>query len=324
MVWRSQTVSEKRRYPADTVLVLEGDLGRDLFILIDGQVEVSKGGLRISVIEKKGSFFGEMSTLLGVARTATLRTLTPCVLYLVPEEEVDQLFKQSPDLGVRMARELAERLQDLTGRFFAQERDLTQELRLADTRNALLLEQLNRLGSKLAPKLNLVPREVLAQLSAQREAFGELEQDAARVLRRLLGGTVSAPLVDGGKVGDLLPPALRARRLAVGPEPLPTLHAPRRSPAPMGAEGRLAELTASQVSRRLLGVYRRRLGEYFHLRELAAELRAPLDEVFAAVQFLIDLDLATDGPGDGFFLPGEDGELFRAIERWVATHPEES
>jgi CRP-like cAMP-binding protein len=59
----------------DEVLIREGEVHGRLFVLLDGELEVSREGTRITVVDAPGAIFGEMSTLLGSAATATVRAL---------------------------------------------------------------------------------------------------------------------------------------------------------------------------------------------------------------------------------------------------------
>jgi CRP-like cAMP-binding protein len=46
-----------------------------VYVLVEGHVEVLRGGTQIAVLDEPGSLIGEMSVLLGVPHTATARAL---------------------------------------------------------------------------------------------------------------------------------------------------------------------------------------------------------------------------------------------------------
>jgi hypothetical protein len=95
------------KYVSGEVLFSENDLTRDLYVLLKGKVEVYQKGILLAVIEKQGSFFGEMAMLSGQVRTATIRTLDESVMLKVSPSQLPLLVKHMPDLTMRMAKNLA-------------------------------------------------------------------------------------------------------------------------------------------------------------------------------------------------------------------------
>ena len=63
-------------YPADSTLVREGDEYGKLFVLLEGKCTVYTHGVEISSFDEKGACFGEMSMILNVPRTATVKAAT--------------------------------------------------------------------------------------------------------------------------------------------------------------------------------------------------------------------------------------------------------
>src|SRR5438874_7932655 len=61
--------------PAGKVMVREGDLRRDLFVITAGTAEVTQGGRRLRQLGA-GDFFGEIALLCGGPRTATVTATT--------------------------------------------------------------------------------------------------------------------------------------------------------------------------------------------------------------------------------------------------------
>lgn len=107
--------SEKLRelqisFRANEILFSEDDRSFEMYILLSGKVEILKNNKRIALVEEKGTYLGELSTLLGISRTATVRTLSPCKFMVVSGEKVMDFFSNSPSLGLKLARMLADRL----------------------------------------------------------------------------------------------------------------------------------------------------------------------------------------------------------------------
>ncbi len=94
----------------------EGDLGTEMFIVQEGQVEVLKqteGRERRLAMFDKGDFFGEMSVLEGMPRTATARATIDTKLLQINGSTFDQMLHTNPEIAVRMMRKLARRLRDM-------------------------------------------------------------------------------------------------------------------------------------------------------------------------------------------------------------------
>jgi CRP-like cAMP-binding protein len=96
---------------AKEVLITEGQPLRGIYFLESGEVEVLKGNTLIAEIFEAGAVFGEMSHLLGVLPTATVRALTPCTFRHVAEPA--QFLREHPEVALYMAGILARRLDSL-------------------------------------------------------------------------------------------------------------------------------------------------------------------------------------------------------------------
>src|SRR5690606_17928749 len=76
----------------------EGESGRDMFVLLDGEMEVlkhSKRNLEARVaILGPGDWFGEMSILDVMPRSATLRALAPSRLLRITAQDLDALYRR--------------------------------------------------------------------------------------------------------------------------------------------------------------------------------------------------------------------------------------
>jgi CRP-like cAMP-binding protein len=94
-------------------LFREGDLGTEMFILQEGQVEILKtvNGIdeQLAVLEK-GDFFGEMSLLEDLPRTASARAISDCKVIRINGATFDQMLRTKPEIAVRIMRKLSRRL----------------------------------------------------------------------------------------------------------------------------------------------------------------------------------------------------------------------
>ena len=97
---------------ANTALLETGKTSGKLYILIDGQVEISRGGTVVASIAEPGAVFGEMSILLGTPHTADVRTLTDVTVYEFLDAQT--FLRSDPEITFLVAQLLAQRLNTVT------------------------------------------------------------------------------------------------------------------------------------------------------------------------------------------------------------------
>lgn len=77
--------SPRQYYPGDRVLT-EGERGSDIFILVRGELEVTRGRTRLGVLRGRGDVIGEIAALTDRPRSATVTALTESELLRVRVE----------------------------------------------------------------------------------------------------------------------------------------------------------------------------------------------------------------------------------------------
>jgi CRP/FNR family transcriptional regulator, cyclic AMP receptor protein len=97
--------------PKGKVLVRQGDLGSECFVIAEGRAKATMRG-KGSAMLGPGSFFGEMSLLDQGPRSATVTAETDMHLLVLGSREFSALVEDVPIVAVRMMRGLAERLRD--------------------------------------------------------------------------------------------------------------------------------------------------------------------------------------------------------------------
>ncbi len=90
------------RFLPDRHVIQEGDHGDKFYVVVRGSLEVVKrdragGPARVGVLED-GDYFGEVALLRDVPRTASIRTLTDCMLLSLQREQFRSLLEQAPGL----------------------------------------------------------------------------------------------------------------------------------------------------------------------------------------------------------------------------------
>jgi PAS domain S-box-containing protein len=104
-----------RTCTAGFIIMTEGYQADSLYILIAGSLDVIKGGKKIHEITEPGSFFGELSFLLGTVRIASVITATEDTRFLcLPNADVNLIWRQFPEFARQLARNLAKRLHETT------------------------------------------------------------------------------------------------------------------------------------------------------------------------------------------------------------------
>lgn len=107
---------QTRKYPRHAVLVYEGDPGDALFIVISGNVAVTRvsneGKETILSILKEGDFFGEMGVLDGSPRSATIKAQADVEVAMLPRKEFLDLLGRSPLMSLRLVLALSARLRN--------------------------------------------------------------------------------------------------------------------------------------------------------------------------------------------------------------------
>ncbi len=105
------SIADELDLPAGKTLIREGERGRELFVLVDGEVEVTRGGRRRRTLAA-GDFFGEIALVSRVPRTATVRTTTPVRVLVVSQRNFARLLRLSPGIATKVLEAVAERLRD--------------------------------------------------------------------------------------------------------------------------------------------------------------------------------------------------------------------
>jgi hypothetical protein len=88
-IMREGAKLERRNYEQGQAIVEQGEQGRELFLLLDGIVDVEVDGEEVAEIGP-GALLGEMALLEGGKRTATLWATTPVRAVVVPPDAIDQ------------------------------------------------------------------------------------------------------------------------------------------------------------------------------------------------------------------------------------------
>ncbi len=75
-------------------LFREGDAGSSLYVVTAGSLEVTRGGVKVAVIQA-GDTVGEMAVVTGAPRSASIHALEPTKLFRIPKHAFDDLVRSA-------------------------------------------------------------------------------------------------------------------------------------------------------------------------------------------------------------------------------------
>ena len=93
-------------------VVEEGLLGETLFVVLEGQAKVLRGGRVVGRI-LPGDFVGELSAIDGGPRTATVTAETPVVAVRLFRRTLVDLLRREPVLAVKLLQGIARRIREI-------------------------------------------------------------------------------------------------------------------------------------------------------------------------------------------------------------------
>ena len=102
-------VTEDMEVEEGKPLTREGAAGSEFFVIVDGEVVVTKDGSEIRTM-REGDFFGEISLLEDSPRTATVTAKTPLRFFVLTRQNFRTLLAQQPELEEKVTSALEERL----------------------------------------------------------------------------------------------------------------------------------------------------------------------------------------------------------------------
>ncbi|MDP2883828.1 MAG: Crp/Fnr family transcriptional regulator [Ignavibacteria bacterium] len=104
----------RKKYKKGNIVVLEKEMGAALFVIISGKVKIVRtdedGREVILSIFGPGEFFGEMSLLDGLARSASVVALTKAELFMIHRRDFLKLVNEHPQVAISLLGELTTRL----------------------------------------------------------------------------------------------------------------------------------------------------------------------------------------------------------------------
>ncbi len=107
-------VGIRKKYKKGNMILLEEEAGAALFVIISGKVKIVRtndaGREVILSILGENDFFGEMSILDGMTRSATVVAIGTTELFMIHRQDFLKLLHEIPSVTIALLKELAMRL----------------------------------------------------------------------------------------------------------------------------------------------------------------------------------------------------------------------
>jgi CRP/FNR family transcriptional regulator len=104
-------VMEEKSFKKGEIIFNEGEVGKALYLLVEGEVEVvktMKGWYKETLaIFKKGRLFGELSFLSGRNHSALARATHDVKVYVLTKDQYDQFEKSDPVIAQKIMKVIA-------------------------------------------------------------------------------------------------------------------------------------------------------------------------------------------------------------------------
>jgi CRP-like cAMP-binding protein len=102
-------IADEVAIPEGTVLIHEGNPGREFFVVIEGTVDVSRDGKKLP-LRGGGEFFGEISLISNALTNATVVASSPLRILVVTARRFKQLLEETPAIQGKVMSAMAARL----------------------------------------------------------------------------------------------------------------------------------------------------------------------------------------------------------------------
>lgn len=114
---RIARASNEVTVPAGSILVDQGDMGREAFVLVEGTATVSRNGRKVGTVGP-GDAVGELSLLDHGPRTARVVADTDLTALVLSAREFAGVIEEVPGLAHKLLAQLAARVRELDRKIY--------------------------------------------------------------------------------------------------------------------------------------------------------------------------------------------------------------
>lgn len=111
-----------KSYKKNEIIFSEEEAGNSMFFIVEGKVKVLRSDEDKEVIISMlnaGEFFGEISILDGMGRSATVSAVENSKIFILQRNEFLELLNNHPEVSISLLRELSIRLRNATNKIKA-------------------------------------------------------------------------------------------------------------------------------------------------------------------------------------------------------------
>ena len=171
-------LAEERLFPAGAVVFEEGAPGDGLYVVEEGEVEITLsldgGPHRLVSRLGPGEPFGEMAFIESKPRSARARASTPTRLLFLASNGLQRILERHPGLALAFLRQISHRLRDFT-QHYIRETLQTERLALVGRFTGSIIHDLKN-------PLNVI--RISAELMAGADADATLRLESSKRIRR--------------------------------------------------------------------------------------------------------------------------------------------
>lgn len=103
--------------PAGHVIVDQGQMGREAFVIVTGAATVRRNGKKVATLGP-GAVIGELSLLDHGPRTATVTTDTESQLFVLDQRHFAAVIDEVPAIGHKIMASLAAKIREFDRQYF--------------------------------------------------------------------------------------------------------------------------------------------------------------------------------------------------------------
>jgi CRP/FNR family transcriptional regulator, cyclic AMP receptor protein len=107
------TIADEIDIPAGTVIVKEGERGREFFVIVEGSTRVTRKGRKVADLGA-GDIVGEMALVSDLPRNSTVTAATDLRLLVVIDRDFRRLLRDVPSIALSVLDTMARRTAENT------------------------------------------------------------------------------------------------------------------------------------------------------------------------------------------------------------------